>query len=180
MVSKKLFLILFLVISINFILANCEEGQIDINTASAEELDEIIWVGPVTAENIISERPFDSVDDLIRVYGIGEIKLQDIKDQGLACVEDSESSGSSESSSEPEEEEEEDDEPEVIYISQNNTQESNQEKQNKILDTINLNTGKNTQGLTKSDYALYGLVIFAVVIIILFLLRKNKYKNEFR
>ena len=32
-------------------------------------------------------RPFYSLDDLIRIKGIGEKKLEDIKKQGLACVE---------------------------------------------------------------------------------------------
>ena len=31
-------------------------------------------------------RPFTSVDDLIRINGIGPFRLADIKAQGLACV----------------------------------------------------------------------------------------------
>lgn len=61
-------------------------GKIDINTASLQELDEIIWVGPVTAQRIIDARPFYSVDELIKVKGIGEKRLADIKAQGLAWV----------------------------------------------------------------------------------------------
>ena len=59
---------------------------IDINTASLEELDKIYGVGPTIAQRIIETRPFTSVDDLIRVKGIGEKTLQKIKEQGLACV----------------------------------------------------------------------------------------------
>ena len=59
----------------------------EINTASLEQLDEITGVGPVIAQRIIEARPFFSVDDLIRVKGIGEKTLQKIKDQGLAYVE---------------------------------------------------------------------------------------------
>ena len=59
---------------------------IDINTAPLEELEEIIGVGPALAQRIIEARPFNSLDDLIKVKGIGEITLQKIKDQGLAWV----------------------------------------------------------------------------------------------
>ena len=61
-------------------------SNIDINTATAEQLDEIAGIGPKYAQAIIDARPFSSIDDLIRVKGIGEKTLQKIKDQGLACV----------------------------------------------------------------------------------------------
>lgn len=61
-------------------------SSIDINTAPLEELEEIIGIGPVLAQRIIEARPFDSLDDLIKVKGIGETTLQKIKDQGLARV----------------------------------------------------------------------------------------------
>jgi competence protein ComEC len=64
----------------------CREGQIDVNTASKEELDRIINIGPVRAAEMIRLRPFSSVDDLIRIRGIGPQRLDDIKAQGLACV----------------------------------------------------------------------------------------------
>ncbi len=59
---------------------------IDINTASSEELEKIIGIGPVLAQRTIEARPFNSLDDLIKVKGIGEKTLQKIKDQGLAWV----------------------------------------------------------------------------------------------
>jgi len=61
-------------------------SSIDINTAPLEELEEIIGIGPVLAQRIIEARPFGSLDDLIKVKGIGETTLQKIKDQGLAWV----------------------------------------------------------------------------------------------
>lgn len=61
-------------------------GSVDINSASLQQLDEITGVGPATAQKIINARPFSSVDDLLRVKGIGSKTLQKIKDQGVACV----------------------------------------------------------------------------------------------
>ena len=51
------------------------DALIDLNLASAEELEEIPGVGPATAKRIIEARPFGSIDDLLRVKGIGEAKL---------------------------------------------------------------------------------------------------------
>ncbi|MCX6720745.1 MAG: DUF5011 domain-containing protein [Candidatus Staskawiczbacteria bacterium] len=62
-------------------------GQININTASAEDLDKITQVGPTTAQKIISARPFYSLNDLLRVSGIGPATLQGIIAQGCAYVE---------------------------------------------------------------------------------------------
>jgi hypothetical protein len=53
------------------------------------ELQGIIHVGPDRAAEIITRRPFGSVDDLTRVTGIGPSRLADIKAQGLACVKSS-------------------------------------------------------------------------------------------
>lgn len=70
------------------VFALCEDGQIDINSASLEELDNLYGIGPVKAEAIINSRPFQSIDELIDVSGIGEFTLTKIKEQGLACVEE--------------------------------------------------------------------------------------------
>ena len=60
-------------------------GLVDINRASAAELEELPGVGPATAEAIIAHReqsgPFASVDDLIDVRGIGDAKLEQIRPQ---------------------------------------------------------------------------------------------------
>ncbi|MDP3880938.1 MAG: helix-hairpin-helix domain-containing protein [bacterium] len=66
----------------------CDEGQININSASLEELDEIIGVGPSIGQKIIDARPFSSLDELDdKVSGIGESRLADIIAEGKACVE---------------------------------------------------------------------------------------------
>lgn len=54
-------------------------GLININTASSVELQTLNGVGPSTAEKIIADReasgPFNSIEDLMRVSGIGEKKF---------------------------------------------------------------------------------------------------------
>lgn len=59
---------------------------ININTASFEELQQIVHMGPERVPQLISLRPFVSIDDMARISGIGPSRLQEIKDQGLACV----------------------------------------------------------------------------------------------
>lgn len=76
----KYFILILLMLS--FVSASC----VNINSASLEELDEIVGVGPVTAQKIIDARPFSSIDDLVKVNGIAEKKLANIKTEGLACV----------------------------------------------------------------------------------------------
>lgn len=60
------------------------EQAVDLNTASASELEELPGVGPATAEAIIEHRetvgPFTSVDDLLDVRGIGEAKMAELRD----------------------------------------------------------------------------------------------------
>ena len=77
------FAILFLT---SLISANCSKNQININSASLKELDKIVWVGPATAQKIINNRPYRTIDELEKVKGIGDVKLKKIKTQNLACV----------------------------------------------------------------------------------------------
>ena len=77
-----------LIIFVLIFLIGPVSGCIDINSASVDELDELTGIGPVYAGRIIDGRPFDSLDDLVKVSGIGEITLEKIKTQGLACIEE--------------------------------------------------------------------------------------------
>jgi competence protein ComEA len=58
-------------------------GPVDLNRATATELDALPGVGPATAQAIVSHRdangPFASIDDLEQVRGIGPAKLDAIR-----------------------------------------------------------------------------------------------------
>jgi competence ComEA-like helix-hairpin-helix protein len=72
-----------------------EKCSVDINKATAEELQKITGVGGVIAQRIIEARPFSSLSDLIRVNGIGQATLQKIIEQGCAYVAGSNSNSNS-------------------------------------------------------------------------------------
>ena len=59
-------------------------GPISLNRADATALQELPGVGPVLAERIVAHRdangPFEAVEDLLDVPGIGETKLAAIRD----------------------------------------------------------------------------------------------------
>jgi competence protein ComEA len=59
-------------------------APVNLNSATAEQLDTLPGIGPATAAAIISDRdahgPFRSVNDLGRVRGIGDAKLDQLRD----------------------------------------------------------------------------------------------------
>ena len=62
---------------------------IDLNTATLDDLQEIIHIGPVRARSILQLRavtPFRSVQSITRVSGIAAGRLRDILAEGRACV----------------------------------------------------------------------------------------------
>ncbi|MDP4009273.1 MAG: helix-hairpin-helix domain-containing protein, partial [bacterium] len=83
--------------------AACEPASIDVNSASFEDLLKISHITDTRAEDLVSKRPFSSIDDLIRITGIAAVRLGDIKEQGCAYV----SVESSNQENEPEEQEDE-------------------------------------------------------------------------
>lgn len=60
-------------------------GVVNINTASASELETLPEIGPVLAERIIAHReahgPFDVPSDILQVPGIGDATFANIKDR---------------------------------------------------------------------------------------------------
>lgn len=60
------------------------DDRVNINQAAADALEELPGVGPVTAQAIVDHRdehgPFGSVDQLMDVRGIGEAKLEQLRD----------------------------------------------------------------------------------------------------
>jgi competence protein ComEA len=64
--------------------AGASHGPIELNSATAAQLDTLPGIGPATATKIIADReangPFTSIEDLGRVAGIGPKKLEELKE----------------------------------------------------------------------------------------------------
>ncbi len=82
----------FLIVSsiVLFVLSVCgmaaaeETGKININTATLDELTQLENIGPQKAEKIIEHRqttPFEKIEDITLVSGIGEKTFEKIKDR---------------------------------------------------------------------------------------------------
>ena len=59
--------------------------KINLNTATAEQLEALPGIGPVSAKNILEYRKkvgkFNRIEEIINVKGIGEKKFLEIKDR---------------------------------------------------------------------------------------------------
>jgi competence ComEA-like helix-hairpin-helix protein len=190
----SLILIIFLLSNIS---ASCNETQIDINAANLTQLDNLAGIGPAYAQRITDSRPFSSVDDLIKVNGIGNVTLNKIKEQGLACVvneeaqdiEDNfEQNTETNNKTEPADNETE----ETINnltasVTSNTVNDIPKSKTETItLTPISLNSqsikSENNKEVLKKNLALYGIIAFCIMFGALFLLKQagKKGKNEFR
>jgi hypothetical protein len=186
---------LFLVVI--FILGNvsavCDSNQVDINSASAEELDTIVWVGSAMAQKIIDARPFDSLDDLKEVSGFGGTgaRVEDIKSQGLACVDGDYEDDEKEDSSEDGEEYKNDklNEKDSSIESKNNSEvvyfneiESESVERGIISLGKDIKTEINNEVYIKKNYSWLYLIAFCFLLALLYIARERKKygKSEFR
>lgn len=58
-----------------------DQRPIDLNAASVHELEALPGIGSVLARRIVQGRPYQTVDDLVRVKGIAKKKLDTIRSQ---------------------------------------------------------------------------------------------------
>jgi len=58
---------------------------VDLNTASHDRLMEIIHIGEVRVDGLISRRPYTRIEQLDAIPGIGPKRMEDIIEQGIIC-----------------------------------------------------------------------------------------------
>ncbi len=83
---NKLILVLSVLLILSQVSALCNKNQINVNMDSKENLQKLYGIGISKSQAIIDSRPFESINNLMSVKGIGEKTLAKIKEQGLACV----------------------------------------------------------------------------------------------
>lgn len=68
-------------IDTNSSLMKTSSEKISINSATKTDLELLSGIGPVTAEKIISNRPYQTIDELLNKKVVGEKVFESIKDQ---------------------------------------------------------------------------------------------------
>ncbi|MBI2404837.1 helix-hairpin-helix domain-containing protein [Candidatus Gottesmanbacteria bacterium] len=56
-----------------------QNGSVNINTASQNELESLPGVGPVTAKKIIDNRPYQTLEELVSKKAVGNALFEKIK-----------------------------------------------------------------------------------------------------
>jgi len=78
-----LFVVILLLVVVGVVIWRMKNNPdtmiIDINKASVEQLQYLPEVGPALAKSIVSGRPYQSVEDLKKVKGIGEKTFEKIQ-----------------------------------------------------------------------------------------------------
>lgn len=74
---------LWLLRDIRYMVRDSEPGEgslvVNINTATQAQLETLPNIGPARAAQIIANRPYESVEDLLRISGIGPSALEDMR-----------------------------------------------------------------------------------------------------
>nr|WP_240916629.1 endonuclease/exonuclease/phosphatase family protein [Cobetia sp. MB87] len=65
--------------------SSASQTCIDLNTANADQLDQLPNIGPARAADIIRQRPWSSSGQLTRISGIGKGTLSEIVASGMLC-----------------------------------------------------------------------------------------------
>lgn len=193
---KKVIFFLVLIFLVSFTSALCEEGQIDVNSAPKEELQDLYQIGINRSKQIINLRPFESVNGLLEIDGIAETRLENIKNSNPSpCV--SINKTDEIQKTENKTSETKDDENNNESLLENTNSEENQEENSddvneksnsepvtseiirlnqKKSESVNGNTedikGENDRNL--NDKAIYGFIVFCVLLGILIVRKKAK------
>lgn len=56
-------------------------GPLDLNKAPVEKLETLPGIGPETAKAIVKGRPYESIDDLDRIKGIGPATIEKLRER---------------------------------------------------------------------------------------------------